>query len=232
MELRIKTLGPNTLVVEQAAATNSSATDIGKVVASQVAWGGRPWKTHVESALRELEAQRPIRGSRVLDIGTRHGEMAMLFAMLGAKVTGIDINQEPLEGARRTAESLGLTSQVEFLKYDGDLDIFPDESFDVVFTKSVLVLVPHMQQFLQQISAKLRPGGQIVFIENGKGNWLLHALRWLRHRRWNYSAANFFTRREIDWVRQAFKIRRASHTWFPPIFLFVGSRREPLPHES
>ncbi len=198
---------------------------------SHVTWGGHPWRALVQTALKELVVQRPLLGSRVLDIGTRHGEMALLFAKLGARVTGIDINQEPLVGAQLKSEKQGLSNQIEFLKYDGDLDIFPDETFDVIFTKSVLVLVPHMQQFLGQISAKLRPGGQIIFIENGKGPWLLHALRRLRHRRWNYSAAHFFTQQEIDWIRQAFEIRLASHTWFPPIHLFVGTRKEPLPHE-
>ena len=64
--------------------------------------------------------------------------MAVLFSLLGEKVTGIDIDEQALSLAREEAKKWN-ASNVKFIAYNGDWNIFPDESFDIVFTKSVLL---------------------------------------------------------------------------------------------
>lgn len=150
--------------------------------------------------------------------------MAVLFSLLGAKVTAIDINEQALGVARDEAKKWNV-SNVNFMAYDGDLDMFPDESFDIIFTKSVLVVVPNLEIFLQKISKKLRPSGRVVFLENGKGDVLLHALRAIRHRKWDYQYVNYFTDKEVRLIQSIYHIDMIRRTFYPPIYLFLGRQR-------
>ena len=147
-----------------------------------VEWGGRNWQRLLTAAFDEFMGH-DLEGQRVLDIGTRYGKAACLFALLGAQVVGIDLDQRDLAIAQQEAEHWGVAHRVDFIAYDGNLDLFCDQAFDLVFTKSVLVVVPQLPAFLRQIEAKLKPGGKIVFLENGRGSMPVHALRALRHRR-------------------------------------------------
>lgn len=197
-------------------------------------WGGRSWESLVRTAMQYLAADGRLDGLDLLEIGTRYGKMAQLFAAQGANVTAIDISDKALARAREDADSWFAQhgadlrqppGRLDFLVYGGSLDLFADESFDVVFTKSVLVVVPELEPFLAQIARKLRPGGRVVLIENAKGPSLLHLLRALRHRHWDFRRAHYFTRREVKLVQSLFEIETARETMLPPIYLFLGKRR-------
>jgi len=161
-------------------------------------------------------------GLRVLDIGTRYGKMACLFALLGANVTGIDIRADCLAIAREEAHKLGVDHKTNFIQYGGYLDIFQTHTFDIVFTKSVLVVVKDLDLYVRDIQRILRCGGKFVFLENGYGNCLLHTLRTLRHRSWNYTTARYFTRHEFGLIKQAFPLAMAKTCIIPPIWLIYG----------
>jgi SAM-dependent methyltransferase len=187
-------------------------------------WGGRNWERLLRIAIDELQKNDILKSSHFLDIGTRYGKMAVLFSLLGARVTGIDSDKQCLSVARAEAKKWNV-SNVNFMGYDGDLDVFPDESFDIVFTKSVLVVIPNLETFLGKISTKLRKNGTVVFLENGRGNFLFHALRTIRHRKWDYRHANYFTDKEVNLIRSVFQIDLLRKTIFPPIYLFLGRKR-------
>jgi ubiquinone/menaquinone biosynthesis C-methylase UbiE len=148
-----------------------------------------------------------------------------LFALLGAKVTGIDINRECLIAAEQEAVKHGVSERVKFLVYDGNLDVFPDETFDIIFTKSVLVLVPELESFLATLNRKLKPNGKVVFIENGYGNILIHFLRRFRHTTWQVSTANFFRRDDMKLLRKIFDVKEIKRAWFPPIWMIYGEKK-------
>jgi ubiquinone/menaquinone biosynthesis C-methylase UbiE len=188
-------------------------------------WGGRSWKMLVAEAIAELEKSGGLNGRELLDVGTRFGKMAVLFSLLGAKVTGVDISEQSLSIAKEEARKWDV-SNIDFIAYDGDLDIFPDASFDIVFTKSVLVVLPDLETFLRKLSKKLRPGGRFVFLENGKGNLLLHALRRVRHRRWvGWRSAHYFTDEEIRVIGAHLQLDVVRKRRFPPLYLLMGYRR-------
>ena len=187
-------------------------------------WGGRTWENLVTTVIAELEKSGGLKDQELLDIGTRYGKMAVLFSRLGANVTGIDIQEKSLDVAREEARKWN-ASTVSFIGYGGDLDIFPDESFDIAFTKSVLVTLPNLEDFLRQLSRKLRPGGRVAFLENARGNPLLHALRRLRHRKWDYRNAHYFTSDEICIIRSIFELDVVRTTQFPPVYLLMGRKR-------
>ena len=129
-------------------------------------WGGPPWEEMVEAALQEIGDLTDL---RVLEIGSRSGRMATLFAMRGATVVGIDIARDFEEAATAEASHRGVADRVRFLVDDGRLSSVYGEQFDVVFTKSVLVVIPDRPEYLQRIWDVLRPGGRLVAIENGRG---------------------------------------------------------------
>lgn len=161
----------------------------------------------------------------MLDIGTRYGKMACLFALLGGKVIGLDLSRKALAVARREATKWDITERVVFVWGKGDLSIFNDNSFDVVFSKSVLVVVPDLARFLEQVNAKLKPGGKIVFLENAKGPWFLHILRAFRHGKWDYTKARYFTPQEVSLVSGIFDEVVMRRRAFPPVVLIMGHKR-------
>jgi SAM-dependent methyltransferase len=196
-------------------------------------WGGRSWEVQVRSAIGYLEATGGLEGMELLEIGTRYGKMALLFSLLGAHVTAIDISTQALSIAQHdTAQWLAehgaeLTKpphSIQFVGYDGNLDLFADGSFDIVFTKSVLVVVPGIERFLARLAAKLRPGGRIVFLENAKGHPALHAARALRHRRWDYRQAHYFEQGDIQAVRRRFQVDAVHESFLPPIYGILGRK--------
>lgn len=188
-------------------------------------WGGNSWKDLIRISLNEFEDKDSLKDLSLLDIGARYGKMSVMFSLLGAKVTGIDINEDTLRIANEEAKKWNINN-IKFMTYDGDLNIFPDESFDIIFTKSVLVLIPDLEGFLRQISKKLKPNGKIIFLENAKGNFLFHLLRTIRHRNWEkWRSANYFSENEVKIIQSIFNINILKKTFFPPIYLFVGQKK-------
>lgn len=189
-----------------------------------IEWGGKKWERLLSYAIREFVGT-DLAGQHILDIGTRYGKIASLFALLGGTVTGIDIREDCLTVAEAEARKWRVSERTHFIAYDGELDIFPDETFDLVFTKSVLVIVPRLEDFLRKIEIKLKPQGKIVFLENGRGNDILHALRAIRHRHWDYTKANYFTDKELALISNIFEVETIKKTLLPPIYLILGSKR-------
>jgi SAM-dependent methyltransferase len=116
------------------------------------------------------------RGKRVLELGSRTGRMACLFGLLGAEVLGVDLPGVPLDGAAREAERWGLGDRVRFLSYGGDPASLPEGDFDFVFTKSVLVMIPELNPVLTALPGKMKPGGELLAVEN-TGGPVLNCLR-------------------------------------------------------
>jgi SAM-dependent methyltransferase len=181
-----------------------------------VEWGGRGWQELVGVALQFLGPR--LDGRRILEIGPRRGRMSCLFALLGGHVTGVDLCADFVRIAQAEAVKWGVEDHTTFLRYDGNLDCFPDRTFDVVFTKSVLVTVPNLDAFLGKIAAKLRPGGQVVFLENGRGNVLLDAVRFCR----GFRRYTFFGQWEVALVRRVFNLALVRRCVFPPVYLLCA----------
>jgi SAM-dependent methyltransferase len=197
-------------------------------------WGGKRWEYFVRKTVEYIGSAGRLDGLDVLEIGTRYGKLSLLFSILGANVTGIDISENAIAVAKQettewlsehSAELPERTGDLRFLVYDGNLDVFSNRSFDVIFTKSVLVVAPQLEHFLLQINSKLKEEGRVAFIENARGNTLLHALRRIRHRKWDYRHARYFSRREADLVQSIFRIEQMRQTRLPPIYLFLGRKR-------
>ncbi len=101
--------------------------------------------------------------------------MTSLFAMLGAHVTMLQ--KGGVSEAQAEVEKWGVADRVRLLSTDGGFDQIEGETFDAVFTKSVLWSIEHLGEFLTAIEAHLSEGGKVVFVENCLGG---RCLQWVR----------------------------------------------------
>lgn len=185
-------------------------------------WGKGAWARLVRSGI-EGYLGGDLSGLNILGFGARYGRMSCLFALLGARVTGIDIHEGCLKKARAEARAFGVASQTEFIQYDGNLESFAQGAYDVVFSKSVLVLVKNMPAAVRGLRRLLRDKGRFVFIENGLGGPFLRLARRLKHRgKWDYSQVRFITPKEIELFRSEFNVEHIERSYIPPIYLFCG----------
>lgn len=105
-------------------------------------------------------------GMKVLDVGSGAGDVTLLLAELvgphGA-VVGVEMNPSILETARARVHAVGWTN-VTFL--EGDVaSIVPDDDFDALVGRWVLMYLPDPAAMLRQLLRHLRPGGIVAFQE-------------------------------------------------------------------
>lgn len=186
-----------------------------------VEWGGRAWRSQVVRGLRWLG---PVNGLRVLDLGTRFGGMAIHFARAGATVVGVDIDGAALEIARRRAVQAGVGHRTSFEERTGDPEDLPRD-FDVIFTKSVLVLAPNLGVMIESLATSLRPGGRLLSVENSRGPVLMHGARVVRRRSLSPHGATYFTPGTIALFERCFDVEMVHWTRLPPTVVVGGLRR-------
>jgi SAM-dependent methyltransferase len=117
----------------------------------------------------------------VLDLGCGRGRWSKEYAKRGATVTGIDISPQ----------AIGILTdempQHRFISGDIATVSFPDESFDIVNSVTVLQHMPDWKQriALDHLSRWLKPGGFAVLLENVTA----------------FDAPHVFAHRADDWIR-------------------------------
>jgi len=98
-----------------------------------------------------------VEGKDVLCLACGGGQQSAVFALLGARVTVVDLAQGQLKGDRKAAAHYGY----EIRTVHGDMrDLSPldRESFDVVYGTTV-TYVPDAQEVYRQVARVLRPRG-------------------------------------------------------------------------
>jgi 2-polyprenyl-3-methyl-5-hydroxy-6-metoxy-1,4-benzoquinol methylase len=134
----------------------------------------RPWLwtapiAHALSFLGDLH------GKSVLEIGGKNARMSSLFALLGAKVTMVDVHIS--QAAYEVVAKWGVGGQVRFVQSKGMWEELGGERFDVVFTKSVLWCLIDQPAIIARINHLLAPGGKCAFVENYRGGKIYFLLR-------------------------------------------------------
>ena len=100
------------------------------------------WRASELGAITERAEERivfdlagPVRGLRVLDVGTGDGTYAIGAARRGARVTGVDVSPAMLAAASSRAESAGVS--LDLREASVEKLPFEDATFDVVFAVTV-----------------------------------------------------------------------------------------------
>jgi SAM-dependent methyltransferase len=151
------------------------------------------WRPYLwlKPVVHALEFLGDLRGKRVLEIGGRYGRMTSLFALLGAEVTMLEktesckdevegvtiLDESEVARAKDEVNKWGVADHVRLVQTKGGFDEISGETFDVIFTKSVLWCIEDLSRFLEQIDVHLADGGKVAFIENFRGG---KTLLWLR----------------------------------------------------
>jgi SAM-dependent methyltransferase len=105
---------------------------------------------------------------RIADFGCGVGLTTRMLAEMtgrGGSAVGIDVHAAQLDEARRICANGGLTN-TSFLQADACDTKLPDNSFDLVYCRFLLLHLPNPQACLREMRRVLKPGG-ILFVEDG-----------------------------------------------------------------
>jgi SAM-dependent methyltransferase len=105
----------------------------------------------------------PTAGERVLEVGCGSGEVTRVLARYagGAEpVVGVDVNRYLLREAASLARAQDLAERVRFEEGDAESLLFPDASFDVTVSCTVMEEV-NADRMLAEMLRVTRPGGRI-----------------------------------------------------------------------
>ena len=106
---------------------------------------------------RDLRAERPFAGLRILDIGCGGGLLSEPMARLGAEVVGADAAERNIPVARLHAEQSGL--EIDYRHTTAEALAEAGEAFDVVLNMEVVEHVADPLGYLTACRQLLKPGG-------------------------------------------------------------------------
>jgi 2-polyprenyl-6-hydroxyphenyl methylase / 3-demethylubiquinone-9 3-methyltransferase len=157
---------------------------------------------------RDLKADKPFAGLRILDIGCGGGLLAEPMARLGAEVVGADAAERNIPVARVHAEQSGLT--IDYRHTTAEAMAAAGERFDAVLNMEVVEHVADPQGYLTACQELLKPGGLMICstINRNPKSYVMaivgaeHVMRWLP--KGTHEWSKFITPDELfDLIRKA-----------------------------
>ncbi|MGE5278669.1 MAG: class I SAM-dependent methyltransferase, partial [Acidobacteriota bacterium] len=116
------------------------------------------------SAVEFLDRLGVRAGASLLDVACGSGQLGLVAARRGVRVTGVDIATNSIVAARGRAASEGLDARFD----EGDAEDlpYPDSSFDVVASIFGAMFAPRPERVAAELRRVCRPGGMIAM-----ANW-------------------------------------------------------------
>jgi 2-polyprenyl-6-hydroxyphenyl methylase/3-demethylubiquinone-9 3-methyltransferase len=113
------------------------------------------------SAQDDFDANYPLKGLKLLDIGCGGGLVSLPLAKLGAEVTGIDASSENIEVARSEAKK----KQLDVELYAETLEAHKQRNlqYDGIICLELIEHVENPAEFVKVLSQHIRPGGLAIF---------------------------------------------------------------------
>ncbi|MEX2206959.1 MAG: class I SAM-dependent methyltransferase [Myxococcota bacterium] len=144
-------------------------------------WHAPIWEPLIRKG---LDASGDLAGKRVLEVGCGDGGLACLLASCGAQVFATDLSQARLRAGRALSEQMGLASRVHFFRGNARELPLGRGRFDLVLTRSVLVLLDR-RLVVPRLAPLLVPEtGAAVFIENMENHPGLRLWRRITRTKW------------------------------------------------
>ncbi len=109
---------------------------------------------------RDLKADAPFKGLRILDIGCGGGLLSEPMARLGADVVGADAAERNIPVAQVHAEQSGL--EIDYRHTTAEAMAEAGEQFDVVLNMEVVEHVADPLAYLTACQQLLKPGGLMI----------------------------------------------------------------------
>lgn len=112
-----------------------------------------------------VDILRPRSGSKVLDVATGTGVVALAFAQaVGAsgRVHAIDLSEAMLVRAMANAQHMGM-GNIDFFTMDAERPDFRNDYYDYVVSSFGLFFLPDMHHALRQWRRVCKPGGKVLF---------------------------------------------------------------------
>jgi ubiquinone/menaquinone biosynthesis C-methylase UbiE len=103
----------------------------------------------------------------VLDVGTGTAQIPIELCRRSAicHVTGVDLAGEMLKLGRRNIERAGLINRARLERADAKNLAYPDGTYDVVMSNSIVHHIPEPLRVLAQMLRLIRPGG-LLFVRD------------------------------------------------------------------
>jgi SAM-dependent methyltransferase len=116
------------------------------------------------SAIEFLDRVGIPQGASLLDVACGSGQLALVAARRGVRVTGVDIATNSIRAARERARAEALPAQFD----EGDAEALPyaDASFDMVASLFGAMFAPRPDLVARELVRVCRPGGTIAL-----ANW-------------------------------------------------------------
>ncbi|WP_420549295.1 bifunctional 2-polyprenyl-6-hydroxyphenol methylase/3-demethylubiquinol 3-O-methyltransferase UbiG [Curvivirga sp.] len=103
-----------------------------------------------------LQAE-PLKGLRILDIGSGGGLLCEPMCRMGAEITGVDATEKSVHIAKSHAETMGL--QIDYRYTSAEQLVEAGEKFDVVLNMEVVEHVADVNSFVSASSALVKEDG-------------------------------------------------------------------------
>jgi len=109
-----------------------------------------------------IDQVQPAADSRVLEIATGPGHVALAFARVWREVVGVDLTEAPLKIAERMRAERGI-SNARFMQADVEARLpFADGEFDAVICRFAVHHFEHPEKVLAEMSRLCRAGGTVA----------------------------------------------------------------------
>lgn len=118
---------------------------------------GIPSRLRVRQIFTELGS---LRGKKLLDVGCEAGYITRKLAQKGARVTAIDLIDEPIKQLRRSLENSRL--KISLRVADATNLPFAADSFDIILATEVIEHITHLDRFVSGAQRVLKPGGRLL----------------------------------------------------------------------
>ncbi len=121
----------------------------------------------------EREARTPMKGLSIVDIGCGGGLVCEPLSRLGAKVTGIDADEQAIRVAAQHSANQGL--DITYMAGAVEDLVAAKKTYDVVLALEIVEHVADVEGFTKLCASLLKPGGLLILSTLNR-TWKSYAL--------------------------------------------------------